>query len=61
MKYLIREKIFTFANRFTIEDDMGYPQYNVEGKLLSLGNKLRIFDMNGKELIYIEEQIFNDE
>mgnify|MGYP000928897313 CR=1 FL=1 len=58
MRYLIREKIFTFADRFTIEDDKGYPQYEVVGKILSLGNKLHIYDMDGIEHIYIEEKIF---
>lgn len=58
MKYLIKEKIFTFADRFTIEDHSGYPQYNVVGKILAIGNKLNLYDMNGKELLYIEEKIF---
>lgn len=58
MRYLIKEKIFTFADRFRIEDYEGYPQYEVVGKILSLGNKLHIYDMNGRELIYIEEKIF---
>ena len=58
MRYLIKEKIFTFADRFRIEDDEGYPQYEVVGKILSLGNKLHIYDMNEKELVYIEEKIF---
>jgi uncharacterized protein YxjI len=58
MRYLIKEKIFTFADRFKIEDENGYPQYEVVGKILSLGNKLNIYDMSGKELIYIEGKIF---
>ena len=58
MRYLIKEKIFTFADRFRIENDKGYPQYEVVGKILSLGNKLHIYDMDGRELIYIEEKIF---
>lgn len=58
MRYLIKEKIFSFADRFRIEDEQGYPRYEVVGKILSLGNKLNIYDMNGIELIYIEQKIF---
>ncbi len=57
MKYLIREKIFTFADRFRIEDENGHSQYEVVGKILSLGNKLNIYDMSGREVIHIEEKI----
>lgn len=58
MRYLIKEKIFTFADRFRIEDENGYPKYEVVGKILSIGNKLNIYDMSGRELIYIEEKVF---
>lgn len=58
MKYLIKEKIFTLTDRFTIEDERGYPRYEVISQLLSLGNKLSIYDLGGDELIYIEEKIF---
>lgn len=58
MRYLIREKVFTFADRFVIEDEAGYPRYEVVGKILSLGNKLSIYDLDGEELIYIEEKLF---
>ncbi|HSH35224.1 LURP-one-related/scramblase family protein [Schnuerera sp.] len=58
MRYIIKEKIFTFADRFNIEDENGYPQYEVVGKIFSLGNKLRIYDLNGQELIYIEQEVF---
>lgn len=58
MRYLIKEKIFSFADRFTIEDDQGYPRYEVVGKLLSLGNKLKLYNKTGEELIYIEQKIF---
>lgn len=58
MRYLIKEKIFSFADRFTIEDDQGYPRYEVVGKLLSLGNKLKLYNTTGEELIYIEQKIF---
>ena len=58
MRYIIKEKVFTFADRFNIEDQYGSPQFEVVGKIFSLGNKLNIYDLNGKELIYIEQKVF---
>ncbi len=58
MKYLIEEKIFSIADKFTIMDENRNPIFNVEGKVFTLGNKLRIFDLNGRELSYIEQELF---
>lgn len=58
MRYLIREKIFSFADRFNIQDENGNTRFEVEGKVFSLGNKLRIYDINGRELIYIEQKVW---
>ncbi|QQY79518.1 uncharacterized protein YxjI [Keratinibaculum paraultunense] len=58
MKYIIKERIFTLTDKFIIEDEEGYPRYEVVGKLLSLGNKLCIYDLDGEELVYIEQKLF---
>lgn len=57
MKYIIKERIFTLTDKFVIEDEEGYPRYEVVGKLLSLGNKLCIYDLDGQELVYIEQKL----
>lgn len=57
MKYIIKERIFTLTDKFVIEDEEGYPRYEVVGKLLSLGNKLCIYDLDGEELVYIEQKL----
>ncbi len=57
MKYIIKERIFTLTDKFIIEDEEGYPRYEVVGKLLSLGNKLCIYDLDGEELVYIEQKL----
>lgn len=58
MRYLVREKIFSFSDRFNIQDEYGNIRFEVEGQIFSLGNKLRIYDENGRELIYIEQKIW---
>lgn len=58
MRYIVRERIFSFSDKFDIVDESGSPIYQVVGKIFSIGNKLNIYDMAGKELIYIEQQVF---
>lgn len=58
MRYLIREKIFSISDRFTINDEDNRPCYEVVGKILSFGNKLNLYDMLGNNNIYIEQKIF---
>lgn len=58
MRFLIRQKVFSFGDSFTIKDEMQNDRYLVRGRVFSLGDKLRIFDMAGNELIYIEQKLF---
>lgn len=58
MRYLVKERIFTFADKFNIEDQDGNPQYEVVGEIFTCGNKLRMYDLSGREAIYIEQKLF---
>lgn len=58
LRFIIRQKIFSFADRFNITDGAGTPKYQVEGKFFTIGKKLNIYDMDGNHLIYIEQEIF---
>lgn len=58
MRYLIRQKIFSFGDTFTIKDELGNDIFMVRQQLLSFGKKLRIYDMNENELCYIEQRLF---
>lgn len=58
MKYIIKQKIFTFGDNFTIKDENEEDRFVVTGKVFSLGDKLIINDLEGNELIYIEQKVF---
>ena len=58
MRYLVRQKIFSFGDSFTITDENGIDRYKIQGKVFSLGNKLTIYDLACNKLIYIEQKIF---
>lgn len=57
MKYLIRQKIFSFGDKFTIKNEFNEDCYQVIGKVFSLGNKLSLYDMQGRELYFIQQKL----
>ena len=44
MKLCIRQKVFSWVDRFTVFDENGADKYYVEGELFSWGKKLRVTD-----------------
>ena len=57
MRYVMKEKILTLTDSFTIRDSDGDEVYRVKGKLLSIGDKLSFRDMAGEELALIRQEI----
>jgi uncharacterized protein YxjI len=57
MRYVMKEKILTLTDAFTIRDSDGNEVYRVKGKLLSIGDKLSFRDMAGGELALIRQEI----
>lgn len=58
MRYLVRQKIFSLSDSFNIKDEGNNDIFIVKSQLLSFGKKLRIFDLAGRELCYIEQKLF---
>ncbi len=58
MRFLVRQKIFSFGDNFTIKDEYGNDHFMVRGKVFALGDKLRLYNMAGQELFYIEQKLF---
>jgi uncharacterized protein YxjI len=58
MRYRIKEKVFSLGDKFTIKSQFGQDVYQVAGQFLSIGQKLRLMDMSGREAVYIEEKVF---
>ncbi len=57
MRYIVRQKIFSLGDSFSIKDEMGNDIFIVRQQLLSFGKKLRIYDLAGNELCYIEQRL----
>jgi uncharacterized protein YxjI len=58
MRYLVRQRIFSLGDSFSIKNEAGDDVFIVRSQLLSFGKKLRIFDLAGNELCYIEQKLF---
>lgn len=59
MRYQIRQRVLSLGDNFTVKDEYDNDRFIVKGKLFSFGNKLRIYDLNGSEVVYIEQEIFH--
>jgi uncharacterized protein YxjI len=59
MRYLMKQKIFSWGDDFTIKDDTGKDVYFVDGRAFSLGEKLSFQDMAGNELAFIRQKLLS--
>ena len=59
MKLALKEKVFSLREAFQVMDEAGEPVYEVIGKLLSVGHKLTVTDMDGQEAAYIYQKVLS--
>jgi hypothetical protein len=59
MIYLMKQKLFSWGDDFTIKDDAGNDRFLVDGKAFSLGNQLSFQDMAGNELAFIRQKLLS--
>ena len=58
MKLYMREKVFSWNERFTVKDENGWDKYFVEGEFFSLGKKLHLLNVHGEEVAFIQQRLF---
>ncbi len=58
MKYYVKQKVFSFKDKFTIKDYSQNDVYQVEGKFMSLTNKLQLLNMDGSQALNAKKQLF---
>jgi uncharacterized protein YxjI len=59
MLYMMKQKLFSWGDDFTIKDENGQDRFFVDGKAFSLGNQLSFQDMAGNELAYIRQKLLS--
>jgi uncharacterized protein YxjI len=59
MRYVMRQKLLSWGDKFTIQNDSGEDVYFVDGKAFSLGARLSFLDRKGNELAFIKQKLLS--
>lgn len=59
MKLYIKQKVFTWRDKFYVYDAGGNNRYYVEGEIFTLGKKLHLYDLSGRERSYIYQKVWS--
>ena len=59
MRYLLKQKFWSWGDDFTIKNAAGEDVFFVDGKAFSWGNKLSFQDMSGNELAFIRQKLLS--
>ena len=59
MKLALKQKVFSLKEAFTVMNEAGEPVYEVSGKLISVGHKLTVRDLDGQEAAYIHQKVLS--
>ena len=57
MKLYIKQKVFSWGDKFTVKDEFDQDKYYVEGKVWTFGKKLHVYDMSGAEVAFIRQKV----
>ncbi len=57
MRFVMRQKFWSWGDDFVIQDGEGNDCYRVDGKVFTLGDKLSLQDMQGNELAFICQRL----
>jgi len=59
MRYMMRQRILSWGDDFSIKDADGQEMYYIDGKVFSFGDKLSIKDRSGAELVRINQKLLS--
>ncbi|MBQ9112182.1 MAG: LURP-one-related family protein [Clostridia bacterium] len=58
MRLYIKQRVFTWGDKFHVYNENGNEKYYVEGEVFSFGKKLHLYDMFGNERAFIHQKPF---
>ena len=59
MRYLMKQKVFSLGDKFTIQDENGADAFYVDGRVFSLGHQLAFEDLQGNQLAFIKQKVLS--
>ncbi len=57
MNLYMKQRVFSWGDKFSIYDAQGNERYHVEGEVFTLGKKLHLYDLMGNELTFIQQKV----
>ncbi len=58
MKLYMKQKVFSWGDKFSVYDETGGEKYFVKGEVFSLGKRLHVFDKTQKEIAFIKRKLW---
>ena len=58
-KLYIKQKVFSWKDRFSVFNELGEDVYRVEGEFLTLGKKLHVYDLYDTEVAFIHQKVMS--
>lgn len=59
MNLYMKQRIFSWGDKFSIYDAAGNECYYVEGEVFTFGKKLHLYDLNRRELVFIQQRLLS--
>jgi uncharacterized protein YxjI len=59
MRLIIKQRVFSWTDRFRVWDEDDRDRYFVEGEFFSFGKKLHITDLDGQDVALIQQKVFS--
>ncbi len=59
MKFYVKQKVFSFVDKFSIYDELENEVYWVEGDFFTIGKKLDLFDKDNQHKAHIHQKVLS--
>ena len=59
MKLYIKQKVFSWGDKFSIKDYNGFDKYYVEGEVFSWGHKLHVYNSGNSEVAFVKQKLLS--
>lgn len=59
MRLYIKQKVFSWGDKFSVKDEYGNNKYFVEGEVFTWGKKLHVYDVIGNEVAFIKQEVWS--
>ena len=59
MKLFIKQKVFSWRDKFAIKDEAERDRWFAQGEIFSFGRKLHVYDADGAEVAFIRQKVLS--